>query len=515
MQKLSRLMLVAGLVTLASACQKELDKPPEQKPLIINQPPKDDENQTPMDPSAAAQPRPGQVQPPMDVAQPPADAIKTPSGMFYKVLAEGQGEKPGVNDTVLVAYTGWRTNGEMFYSTERRGTPQPMSLTQLSKGWEEALRDMKVGDKRIYWMPTELATRGTAKQGTDTMMVFQIENTGIEAAPPIPSDVAAPPADATKTKSGLAYKVLQPGKGTDKPQLWDQVTVSYTFWSPDGKMIDSTTIRKRPRPMQLYREPAGMAEAVMLLTVGQKARVWIPESLLDKRPGMPAGGLTAEIELVDLKKMPQPPPTPKDVAAPPKDAKKTASGLAYKVLKKGTGKEHPTPAKTVKVHYTGWTTDGRVFDSSVSRGQPAQFPLQGVIAGWTEGLQLMVVGESTRFWIPEELAYKGMAGRPKGMLVFDVELLEITDTPAHQLPPGHAPAGGQQGAAGGHGGAAGGGGHGAAAGGGGHGGTGAQGTTPAQGAGTTPGAKPAPGAAPAQPKPAAPGAAPATPAQPK
>jgi peptidylprolyl isomerase len=121
------------------------------------------------------------------------------------------------------------------------------------------------------------------------------------------------------------------------------------------------------------------------------------------------------------------PETPKDVAAIPADAQKTASGLASKVLKKGTGSDHPKESSTVKVDYTGWTTDGKMFDSSVTRGQPAQFPLKGVIAGWTEGVQLMVVGEKRRFWIPEELAYKGRPGAPQGMLVFDVELLETKD----------------------------------------------------------------------------------------
>ena len=101
-------------------------------------------------------------------------------------------------------------------------------------------------------------------------------------------------------------------------------------------------------------------------------------------------------------------------AAPPRTPTKTASGLAYKVLKKGTGKEHPTATSAVKVHYSGWTTDGKMFDSSVTRGEPATFPLDGVIPGWTEGVQLMVEGEKRRFWIPEALAYKGQAGRSCG-----------------------------------------------------------------------------------------------------
>lgn len=116
---------------------------------------------------------------------------------------------------------------------------------------------------------------------------------------------------------------------------------------------------------------------------------------------------------------------PPDVAAPPPDAVTTASGLASKVLQPGTGTRHPRPNARVTVHYTGWTTDGKKFDSSRDRGQPATFSLNGVIAGWTEGVQMMVEGESRRFWIPEHLAYKGQAGAPAGMLVFDVELIRI------------------------------------------------------------------------------------------
>jgi len=117
-------------------------------------------------------------------------------------------------------------------------------------------------------------------------------------------------------------------------------------------------------------------------------------------------------------------PAPPDVAAPPKDAKKTSSGLAYKVLTPGKGTTHPKETSEVMVHYTGWTTDGKMFDSSVARGEPATFPLNRVIKGWTEGVQLMVEGEKTRFWIPEPLAYGGKRA-PFGLLVFDVELIRI------------------------------------------------------------------------------------------
>jgi FKBP-type peptidyl-prolyl cis-trans isomerase len=119
------------------------------------------------------------------------------------------------------------------------------------------------------------------------------------------------------------------------------------------------------------------------------------------------------------------PPTPSDVAAIPADAELTKSGVASRVLRAGTGTTKPTASDTVTVHYSGWTTDGKLFDSSVRRGEPTSFGLKQVIPGWTEGLQLMVVGEQRRLWIPEQLAYRGAEGRPAGMLVFDVELLAI------------------------------------------------------------------------------------------
>ena len=118
-------------------------------------------------------------------------------------------------------------------------------------------------------------------------------------------------------------------------------------------------------------------------------------------------------------------PAPKDVAAPPPDALKTPSGLASKVLIVGLGSIHPTVTSTVTVHYTGWTADGKMFESSHTRGEPATFPLNRVIPGWTEGVQLMVQGEKRRFWIPADLAYAKDPTAPQGQLCFEIELLDI------------------------------------------------------------------------------------------
>lgn len=115
-----------------------------------------------------------------------------------------------------------------------------------------------------------------------------------------------------------------------------------------------------------------------------------------------------------------------DLAIPP-DAQKTPSGISSKVLAPGTGTAHPTAESQVLVHYTGWTMDGKEFDSSVKRGQPIDFFLNEVIPGWTEGVALMVKGEKRRLWIPGNLAYDNSPrpDAPRGMLVFDIELLDF------------------------------------------------------------------------------------------
>ena len=241
---------------------------------------------------------------------------------------------------------------------------------------------------------------------------------------PAPPDVAAPPADAQKSKSGLAWKVLTPGTGTDHPRATDVAIVDYTGWNTKGVMFDSSFKGAKAIALPVNRVIKGFSEALQLMVAGEKRRVWIPEELAYKeRPDRPQGMLVFDLELVSFAG--DPTAAPADVAAPPADALKTKSGLAYKVLQAGSGARHPKSSSTVQVHYTGWTTDGTMFDSSVPKGQPSSLPLDGVIPGWTEGVQLMVEGEKTRFWIPQKIAYDGQAGSPKGMLVFDIELVSI------------------------------------------------------------------------------------------
>lgn len=244
------------------------------------------------------------------------------------------------------------------------------------------------------------------------------QKSGDGSAPP---DVAAPPKDASKTALGVYFKVLAPGSGKEKPQAVDTVRLRFRGWTTDGKMFDSA--EGEGATFKLNKVMPGWTSTLVEMVVQEKRRLWVPEKLAFRgRPGSPAGMLVYDIELLEIRRAPK---APSDVAAAPADSIKTASGLAYKVLTPGTGKLHPSDNDKVRVHYSGWTTDGVLFDSSVEEGKPATLDLNGVIAGWKEGLQLMVVGQKVRFWIPQALAYKGKAGHPKGTLVFEIELLAI------------------------------------------------------------------------------------------
>jgi len=384
---------------------------------------------------AGHRPRTEQVAPPFDLKNPPADAVKTADGLVYKkITTNDAGESPKRNDTVTINYTGWHQNtGETFFTNKSRGTPMPLNLSTTAPGFTEAMQLLKKGEKAMLWVPPSIGYKGTPV-GTPETLVYEVELVDIIPAPPVPADLAAPPANAQTTAKGTKYEILKPATGTEKAKSWDTVTYNYTAWDSTGRMYETTEMKKKPAKMQPYKQSVALEDVLTQMSAGERVRFW---STADKMstsgrplPGMPQGTVVYEIELITIEPGVEPPPVPTDVAKPPADAKKTDKGVFYKLLKAGpAGGAHPKVTETVKVNYTGWTTDGRMFDSSVIRKEPAEFSLQAVIAGWTDGLQQMAVGDKMRFWIPEELAYKGQPGRPQGMLVFDIELLEIKAAP--------------------------------------------------------------------------------------
>jgi FKBP-type peptidyl-prolyl cis-trans isomerase len=380
--------------------------------------------ETPGAKAPAAEPKEETAQPekkmpevPSDVAAAPADAEKTASGLASKVLKAGTGaKKPAATDTVTVHYSGWTTDGKQFDSSVERGQPASFPLNGVIKGWTEGLQLMVEGEKRRFWIPEDLAygpkVEGSRNPGG--MLCFDVELLAIKEAP-------KPPEGTEKTASGVAYKVIKKGEG-EKPGAGNIVTFHFTGKTMDGEVVQDTRSQPAPPSVPLDQLPPVFGELLTAMAVGEQRTCWLPE------PSIPGGFVVADIELLSFKAPIPAPAVPENVAAAPADAEKTASGLASKVLKAGEGKVKPKATDTVKVHYSGWETDGKMFDSSVTRGEPTQFPLNGVIPGWTEGLQLMVVGEKRRFWIPEGLAYgpkQEGGGRPGGMLCFDVELLDI------------------------------------------------------------------------------------------
>eukprot|EP00095_Tigriopus_kingsejongensis_P000106 maker-scaffold2108_size20737-snap-gene-0.0 protein:Tk00106 transcript:maker-scaffold2108_size20737-snap-gene-0.0-mRNA-1 annotation:"peptidylprolyl isomerase" len=195
--------------------------------------------------------------------------------------------------------------------------------------------------------------------------------------------------------SGLQYKIIKQGTGA-VPTAQDKVKTHYTGTLIDGTKFDSSVDRGEPATFGVTQVIKGWVEALQLMPEGSKWELYIPHTLAYEN---------AKKEGV--------------VTLP--------SGLQYEIMTEGSG-EKPAATDTVKTHYHGTLIDGTVFDSSVQRGEPISFPLNGVISGWTEGLQLMPVGSKWRLFVPSNLAYgeRGQGAiQPHSTLVFEVELLGI------------------------------------------------------------------------------------------
>jgi FKBP-type peptidyl-prolyl cis-trans isomerase len=360
---------------------------------------------------------------------PPPEAKREASGLVTQVLVPGRGErKPDALDTVRVHFTGWNEKGKRVENTRERGEPKTLAVAGVIPGFRQALQLMKVGERRRVWVPDKLGYPGRPGSPRGTM-VFDIELVEIVETvhfAPAPEDVRQPPPEAETTKSGLSYRYLEHGEGKKSPRPWDRVTLEYDGWTADGKAFDSSRKLGHPATFDMGDVITGWAEVLPKLVVGDRIRLWVPKELgYDGRHGRPRGPIVFDLALRAIDERPEPPRPPADVAAPPKTATRTPSGLAYLALEKGEGERHPTAESRVEIHYSGWTTDGELFDSSVVRGHPATVPLNRVMPGWTEGLQKMVEGDRFVFWIPEELAYAGkQVGKP-GMLVYEIELRKI------------------------------------------------------------------------------------------
>ncbi len=262
------------------------------------------------------------------------------------------------------------------------------------------------------------------------------------------------------TESGLQYEILNKGDG-ESPSADGFVTVHYRGKFIDGREFDSSHARGEPATFPVGGLIPGFTEALLLMQEGDTFQVTIPSDLAYGENG--AGGgvipgnstLVFELELIEaLTKQEADELQQRRIAEAEAQAEAfkatqteyleknagnegitvTDSGLQYRVIEEGEGAK-PTNLSKVTVHYSGKLTNGEEFDSSYRRGQPASFPLNGVIKGWTEGLQLMSEGSKYEFFIPFDLGY-GERGSGSGSippfatLIFTVELISVDSRPA-------------------------------------------------------------------------------------
>jgi FKBP-type peptidyl-prolyl cis-trans isomerase len=230
--------------------------------------------------------------------------------------------------------------------------------------------------------------------------------------------------------SGLQYQVIRAGDGASPPDASALVKMDFEVYLVTGDVLWSTYETGEPAEVSLQGMPEGMVAGIIAMKEGGKRKLIIPHELAFGSGGQnipPNATIIMDVELhnvVDYQALPDVLPGEPIVG----DAVQTASGLTYYELEIGEG-EVPANAQTkVKVHYTGYLVTGDTFDSSVERGAPATFALDGVIAGWTEGVGSMRVGGRRKLVIPYGLGY-GETGNgripPRATLIFDVELLEI------------------------------------------------------------------------------------------
>jgi peptidylprolyl isomerase len=383
-----RRLVLASLLLVA--CKSNKDTPPPTAKMA----------------GAAASAGP-KIAPPLDIKNPPADATRRPSGLIYKTLVAAPGNPaPKRNDTVMIKYTGWRqASGETFFSNMSAENPMPLKLAIAAKGFTEGLQLVRKGEKAMLWLPPEIGLKNQAAgSAAAETLVYEVEVVDIVEAPAIPPDVAQPPSDAKVTKSGAKYITVRPGTGADKARSFDEVTFNVTAWDAEGRMFDTTEMKTKPAAkVAPFTQPAPMDDVLTTMVSGERARFWIDSTKM-VTPSTPAGQLPAgllcyEVEIIQIDKKPAPPPTPPDVAKPPGDAKKTALGTFYKVLKAAPpGGPKPKPTDSVRINYTGWTTDGRMFDSSAMRGEPSTL---GVSTGMRPILvaSLFISGSDMIFFI--------------------------------------------------------------------------------------------------------------------
>jgi len=237
-------------------------------------------------------------------------------------------------------------------------------------------------------------------------------------------------------RPGLATEILRKGTGTDHPGDNDCVAMIFHAWRRDGTLFSGSASPDEPIIQCMRPAMPGVSAALRLMVAGEKRRVWVPEELASAGVAHHAEKHFAHSEIertdltidLDLVRIFSAPPTPADLARPPHEAQKLRSGVVMQILKPGSGEIHPSETSWLMLDYTGWTSDGTLFESTILADHPRLIQFGMALPGWQEALAAMVPGEKVRLWVPAMLAYgehPQSKAMPAGSLVYDLEILEI------------------------------------------------------------------------------------------
>lgn len=390
----------------------------------------------------------------------------TASGLQYQVIKEGSGAKPTTQNTVVTHYTGTLMDGKVFDSSIERGTPAKFPLNAVIKGWQEGIPLMSVGSRYRLFVPANLGYGENSPTSIppNSVLIFDVELLEISKEDPnsegksklsysygfmvgkslerVPFEQSekdpnqfvqgfakgfeATSEDIAAIESFLKAR-MESGKPSKDPEAAKKIAFGIGFSSSSGI---ATQIEALATDFDFNALGAGYSTA---LEGGESKftddemksalRAYFEPKQSKAKAAMDAKQKAAAAENIEAgKKFME------------ENAKKEGvvtmeNGMQYIVLKKGEGTTNPTLQDKVTTHYHGTLINGAVFDSSVERGEPATFPLNGVIKGWQEGIPLMTEGSKYRFFIPSNLAYGDRAmgaSIPAGStLIFEVELIKI------------------------------------------------------------------------------------------
>lgn len=363
-----------------------------------------------------------------------------PSGLKYCILNDGgEGEHPSRGDRVKVHYTGWNLDGTVFDSSRKARFPgQPVepitfAVGGVIAGWNEALEMMSPGDHWRVYIPSTMAYGEKGAPPTiqpNADLIFEIEMISIEEKAPKFVAWDAEAEGITTLENGMMYRVLEPGDGMGANEA-DLAIVGFGVFNPGGGLAFAHTMSQSgsKMPVKPGRPPLPfMADLMPLMKAGAKIQANLPATIgiganaqIDELPDGSNEIWLFEVDSVEKFEKPA------FILPSDEELTTTESGLKYKIVKPGTGRQ-PTAANSVVAHYSGWLTDGSPFDSSYERGEPSTFPLRGVIPGWTEGLQLIKEGGEIILVIPPDIAY-GPQDKPgipgNSTLVFFVKLVGV------------------------------------------------------------------------------------------